>query len=287
MFSIYSIYMFHILKQPYPFTKKTTHHSIIQSCIEGLFVAFVLIVMQPFGISNLISEHKNLYLALYGLVTTISGLVLRLIIFKSFPAFFTESTWTIIKEIGSIMLLISLISIGNILLTLTLFGGQFTLLAVVQMFMMVLVIGLFPSTFGVMLNYIIQLKRHNKTFELHSTEKEKETNTQIIFKAENEKDTFTVDSTALLYIESADNYCTIHYLTEESIRKELIRSSLSRLENQIASKTIVRTHRSYVTNLDFVKTVTGNAQGYKLHLEKLEIQIPLARKYTSVLKLLN
>ncbi len=279
--------MLAILQQPYPFTEKTTKHAIIQSGIEGLFVAFVLIIMEPFGISNFNVEHKNLYLALYGLVTTISGLILRLVIFKSFPGFFKETRWTILKEIGSIMLLISLISFGNILLTFVLFEWQFSWLAVLKMFLMVMVIGLFPSTLGVMLNYIIQLKKHSKTFQVHKPTIETAPTSIIKLIAENEKDIFTVHASHLLYIESAENYCSIHYLDGETIKKELIRSSLSRLEHQLASKTIVRTHRSYVANLGLVKSITGNAQGYKLHFEANEQFVPLARKYYDVLKTLK
>lgn len=279
--------MLTLLKQPYPFTKKTTRHAIIQSCVEGIFVAFVLIVMQPFGISNFELEHKNIYLAMYGLVTCICGLILRLIIFKSFPTYFKESNWTISREITSILLLISLISISNISLTVLLFNGAFTWKNALEMLFMVFVIGIFPIVFGVMLNYIIQLKRHNEIFTVKEKTSDEAKNTLISLIAENQKDKFNIDSSQLLFIESSENYSTIHYLENGLLKKELIRSSLSRLEIQLTSDKIVRVHRSYIANLALITSVTGNAQGYKLHFENTGLYVPLARKYSSVLKILK
>jgi DNA-binding LytR/AlgR family response regulator len=40
---------------------------------------------------------------------------------------------------------------------------------------------------------------------------------------------------------------------------------------------IYKTHRSYLVNLNYVEHVTGNAQGYKLHLNSHEEKIPVAR----------
>ena len=79
------------------------------------------------------------------------------------------------------------------------------------------------------------------------------------------------------------------YLKSSSVGPELpvkllLRSSLSRLEAQIIDRSnIVRCHRSYVVNLDRVERVTGNAQGYKLHLFGGQFQVPVARRYNDSL----
>ena len=65
--------------------------------------------------------------------------------------------------------------------------------------------------------------------------------------------------------------------------KPLLRSSLSRLEKQIDQPHIVRCHRSYVVNINRVERVTGNAQGYKLHLFAGQFLIPVARQYNESL----
>ena len=98
--------------------------------------------------------------------------------------------------------------------------------------------------------------------------------------ADNEKDTLTLAPTALLCIESSDNYCTVFFVKDEKTAKTLLRSSLSRMETQVAGAgRLVRCHRSYIVNLDRVARVTGNAQGYKLHLTDGQTVVPVARKY--------
>lgn len=67
----------------------------------------------------------------------------------------------------------------------------------------------------------------------------------------------------------------------------MLRSSLSRLENQLEGQNIVRCHRSFIVNLDKVEKVTGNAQGYKLHLETPELVVPVARKYSEIVEKLR
>lgn len=136
--------------------------------------------------------------------------------------------------------------------------------------------------------------------------------------ADNGKDTLSFRSDGLLFIESSDNYCTVVYLKSNSTGSEqaikpLLRSSLSRLETQITGRStleqpdvekshpkpasagtpewnrperyphIIRCHRSYIVNLDRVERVTGNAQGYKLHLLGGQFEVPVARRFNDTI----
>jgi DNA-binding LytR/AlgR family response regulator len=108
--------------------------------------------------------------------------------------------------------------------------------------------------------------------------------TLITLIADNDKDKLILRSGNLLFIESSDNYCTIFHVKSNATgigqpAKLLLRSSLSRLEGQINQPHIVRCHRSYIVNLDRIERVTGNAQGYKLHLLGGQFQVPVARRF--------
>ncbi|MFC0185517.1 LytTR family transcriptional regulator DNA-binding domain-containing protein [Pseudarcicella hirudinis] len=74
------------------------------------------------------------------------------------------------------------------------------------------------------------------------------------------------------------------YEKDGQVYKELIRSSLSRLEGQIDNPEIVRCHRSFIVNLSKVASVSGNAQGYKLKLKGYEMLVPVARKNSDIVK---
>jgi len=283
--------MLKILRQPYPFFEKSLQRTMLQSIGEGTFIALFLILFQPFGTLLWHDPNKNLYLLGYGLVTTIAGFILRYGVFKTFPKYHSEASWNIGKEIVSIMLLLLLITLGNCIYSIFIFEIEQNWKSFLWMLVAVMIIGIFPTIFGVMLNYIYQLKKYNQPIVVHHSQTtenqtipEKKT---LKLTAENEKDSIELFTESLFYIESSDNYSTIFYEKAGKLQKELIRSSLTRLESQISSENIVRCHRSFIVNLDKVEKVTGNAQGYKLHLETTELFVPVARKYSEIIERLK
>lgn len=279
--------MFKILSQSYPFSEKSKIQIFQQSIFEGLFVAFFLIVIQPFGIGNFTIENKYFYLLLYGVVTTVCVLLLRLIVFYRYSKYNEQSNWTVLKEIISILVLISTITIGNYLLTILLFDIKINWTGIGNMFFMVFTIGLFPTVFGVMANYIYHFKKYNKVIDIQivtNVSDENLSNKSIKIIAENGKDFIEIEAKNLYYIESSDNYSTLYFLKNDILQKELIRSSLTRLETQIQLNYIVRCHRSFIVNLENVQKVTGNAQGYKLHLNFSNLMVPVARKYSELVE---
>lgn len=288
--------MLKILRQPYPFHEKSLLRIFLQCVGEGTFIALFLILFQPFGILEWHDPNKNWYLAGYGVVTMLGGMLLRFGIFKTATKYHNEASWNVGKEISSIMLLMLIITVGNCVYSLVIFEIEQSFKNFLGMLLAVMVIGIFPATFGVMLNYIYQLKKYNQNIVVQHTQvPENEIvarNNVIKLIAENEKDSIEILSENLFYIESSDNYSTVFFEKsgtppEAKLQKELLRSSLTRLESQISVENIVRCHRSYIVNLDRVMKVTGNAQGYKLHLETSEFLVPVARKYSEIIERLK
>ena len=291
--------MLKILQQPYPFGEKSNIRLLIQSIGEGTFIALFLIFFQPFGVSEWQDPNKNSYLAGYGLITALCGIILRFAVFKTFPKYHSEATWNVGKEVLSIMMLILMIAAGNIVYSNLIFKFENGIISFLWMLLAVVIIGIFPATFGVMLNYIIQLKKfnqqivahHHHTPEITLAEQVSENKIQnsVLLKliAENEKDSIELAVDSLYFIESSDNYSTIYFENQGKLQKELLRSSLTRLESQISSENIVRCHRSFIVNPDKVEKVTRNAQGYKLHLKSPELLVPDARKCSEIIERLE
>jgi len=77
------------------------------------------------------------------------------------------------------------------------------------------------------------------------------------------------------YLEAARNYVTVS--TGE--RDYLVRNTLARLEEQLAPGQIVRTHRSYLVNIDKIREIrTTDTGSYEVHLESGKT-VPLSRGY--------
>ncbi|MFD2938021.1 LytTR family DNA-binding domain-containing protein [Spirosoma flavum] len=292
--------MFQILNQPYP-VDDAFPRQLRKAVLIGLFVGLFLLVFQPFGLNLWETPNKAVKILGFGgisfVVTALNFIVFR----QLFPQMFAEERWTVGREILFIMVNILLIAIMNRFYLAWLVGpGEDSRMSWLSMISVTFLVGLFPVTGLVLFSYISQLKKYSQAAAelpvhahnfggLHIPQDvqvvpiNETINNTVSLAADNEKDTLTVLTEDLLFIESSDNYCTIAYLKGAQVTKPLIRSSLSRLEKQIVHPHIVRCHRSYIVNLNRVERVTGNAQGYKLHLLSGQFVVPVARQYNETL----
>jgi len=85
----------------------------------------------------------------------------------------------------------------------------------------------------------------------------------------------------LLYVDSADNYATIHYLNKSKLSHFLIRNSLKWMDENLTNDTpLVRCHRSFIVNLDKVKVLRKTKEGIFLELETVNTpDIPVSKTY--------
>ena len=85
----------------------------------------------------------------------------------------------------------------------------------------------------------------------------------------------------LLYVDSADNYATIHYLNKSKLSHYLIRNSLKWMEENLTTDSpLVRCHRSFIVNLDKVKVLRKTKDGIYLDLDAENTpDIPVSKTY--------
>ncbi len=92
----------------------------------------------------------------------------------------------------------------------------------------------------------------------------------------------SVESESLIYIEAADNYTCIHYISKGALRKTMIRSSLKRIGEQLAESNVRRCHRSYMVNLDQVKIIRRGKDGVYLEMGIKDVpDIPISKTYSN------
>ncbi|WP_210489639.1 LytR/AlgR family response regulator transcription factor [Rufibacter aurantiacus] len=281
--------MLSFLRQPYPLSELTLSKSVFHSLLFGFIIAFSLIVFQPFGSYNWHHPSKNPILAGYGVVAAVSVFLNFYAFRKMLPRLFTEANWSVGKEI-----IWNLLHFGTGGFLCTVYGSlmgvmPFTLNQILYMSMVAFLMGLVPAVLLVMINYVYLLQKYRplEPMEKKETPAPAAPSTQeedLVLVAENGKDTFRVSALNLLFIEASDNYCTVFHLESGKLTKTLLRSSLSRLESQITWPGISRCHRSYLVNLEQVQTVSGNAQGYKLHFAGTDQVVPVARSYSGLVR---
>ncbi len=301
---LYQIF-FSFLNKPFPGVRPVKK-LILSNIFVGTFIALFLIVFQPFQINEWETNNKVLKLAGYGVVSFIIPICVTFLIRLILPRKITEDNWKARHEILSIVVVLIFIALGNLLYSNFLSTMSFSLKGLVSAFSYTVLIGIFPVTIHVMLKHnkllkintaqasIINNQLGNKGNEapvISITEKENEVKIESIkedeekakikltFLAENEKDKIELEPSHLYYIESADNYSNIFYTENGLIKKQMIRSSLKRLESQHSIDHIIRCHRTFIVNLKNVKKVEGNAAGYKLSFAQDNYSVAVSRNY--------
>lgn len=84
----------------------------------------------------------------------------------------------------------------------------------------------------------------------------------------------------LLLMKAEDNYVQVFYEHGHTVRKELIRNSLKKLEGQLAGHGFVRAHRSYMVNVGRVILFRKNTKGHYLQLDGLaDVTVPVSTSY--------
>ena len=150
-----------------------------------------------------------------------------------------------------------------------------------------MLVALFPVTLSVLLkqNYLLKknLKQSSELSErLYRKFRMPESGgTMIKLISENPNDNFTAESHDIYYLAAADNYIEVCFKQKNEMKKILLRSTLKNAQDSLKRfSNFYRCHRSYIVNLDKVKSVTGNSQGYKLILADTETAIPVSRSLT-------
>ncbi|WP_298481288.1 LytTR family DNA-binding domain-containing protein [uncultured Maribacter sp.] len=77
---------------------------------------------------------------------------------------------------------------------------------------------------------------------------------------------FEIEIHLFMFAKSEGNYIEI-YLNKKSQNKKLVRSTLKNLETLFKIyPNIIKTHRSYLVNSNYIENIKGNAQGYQLKI---------------------
>jgi DNA-binding LytR/AlgR family response regulator len=273
--------MLKILRQPFP-RERSFKRQFFNAIISGLIVVIFLRIFQPFGFSFAPVSNLNLFALGFGIVTTI--IVMFFVFFEfAFPAIFSEEKWTVGKNILVYIVVVFLIGAANLFYTSVTTGLEISIETFLRFQLITLSVTFIVVSAMTLIKYFRSLDFYKKDAEKADEEvhqlKPSDNKELIILKSENGKENLELQLNELIYIEAADNYSKIIYRKDNKINTTLIRSSLKRLEEQFSQPELFRCHRTFIVQLRNVERVSGNSQGYRLHLKHLQQSIPVSRKF--------
>ena len=77
----------------------------------------------------------------------------------------------------------------------------------------------------------------------------------------------------------------VFYSSDKKIHRKLLRNNISKIEKQTSKyESLIRSHRSYIVNVDKVSSVKGNLQGYQLYYENILEPALVSRSYSKAVK---
>jgi hypothetical protein len=277
------LFMLNIFNKPYPFNDDLKHNSKIIFFISIGVFAF-LWLFQPFDI-GLLEIKKKYYLILgFGFITFLSLSLNLLFIPSLFPRKFSSAVWNIKKEIFWNLWILFTILVGYFFFTKALGVMKFDFYMVIKL----VLTAILPISGLIIINHNKMLRSHlkladelNKKLKEHKQIQEK----VIHFKSDYQKDSLAIKVSTLLFIRSADNYIEVFWKEGDVIKNQMVRCSITNAEEIVREhKFIMKCHRSFIVNINYIERFEGNSQGYKLFFENIGFPIPVSKSSASKLQ---
>jgi uncharacterized membrane protein len=271
-----------ILQQPYPlFLEFSKSFPVIVGI--SVFIPLFLFAFRPFGLTASDIANRKFFLLGFGLTNFIVLSFNVYVLPRVFSNIFDEDRWSVGREMGWILWNVFACVTAAAFYEFIQPACPFSFTHLMGGYLKGFLMAIIPLAIVVLLAYLMFLKiklrqAEEITRKLGASSKEMADEwIQLVSESGTEK--MRVSANDLLFIQSSDNYSNIVWREDTQNKKTLIRSSLKRLEEQIPISYIIRCHRSFIVNLSRVYSVSGNANGYRLHLKNCAEPIPVARGF--------
>ncbi|QNK62144.1 LytTR family transcriptional regulator [Pedobacter sp. PAMC26386] len=127
---------------------------------------------------------------------------------------------------------------------------------------------------------LFALQKHQLARFLSKMKDAKPLSYNLPIEDEKGKVVLTLHPDHLLFFKSEDNYVDVYYLMGGKVRKELIRTTLKKIEEKCHYSGLIRVHRSYTINVKHISSSRKTAKGYLVQFDLLpDLQIPVSASY--------
>lgn len=256
----------------------------------GVAVFAFLVIFQPLGVSVLgMKINPYLFRLAYGVITTLVMLIYFFVLIKTFPRYYNKETWTTGKHLINILGIVLFCGIINVLFTKLVLKPKYfeENINVVDILTRSILYGLILSLAYIYYDEKQRLSRAKIITErvMKNTSIKKSNrislNKEITIHSTNKKDAISFCVNDLVYITSESNYaCLFIKERNKDVKERILRLPLKNVQLKLEEFTnIIRCHKSFIVNTNYVKSISGNARRYYLHIEKLETKIPVSRRF--------
>jgi len=243
----------------------------------GVFGCLFLNIFQPFNLTQWFTTVKT---PLFIILTFFSaaGMAALALTQFAFRSIFNVELTTRFGFLGWLLLEFFIISIAMHSVNVYLLGLPFInlpeYLITLKYTLMVLVLPYFLAILLLFMEQQLQVVQ-----ELTLKVNRSATTDKVTINEENGKVVLTMPLKNILYFKSEDNYVLLYYKHESEVRKELIRTNLKKLEQELGLASLIRIHRSYMINSLNLLSAIKTSRGYQVKMEGSAVQLPVSATY--------
>lgn len=262
------------LNRPIAYTMSWSHTMVIGT-ILGAGLSVVLVFLQPFDTAQYDIDYKMLRLWGYGLCCLIPVLLLHPLENALYTA--QKNKWYLLNELGYVIISLLFIFtacyfyntfVVNTNLDFSIRGWRYFMIHYGVPFMPIL--------------GPIWLYFRNRFGKIRLPEEDMQEEKQISIQGDNKSESLVISTSHFIYAQAQQNYVTIYYLKEDTVAQKMMRSTLSNLQKQLPDAWQV--HRSFLVNLAYIQSISGNSRKRIIHLTVAPDAIPISQKYYEALQ---
>ena len=276
------------LQEPYP-QREDERTILLNSLLSGGIIFFILIVFRPFGFAGVEFPVALKLSSWFGAMSVLVVFCYELFLKYVLRLQRDRPEWTFGKWLLSMLGLVGCITIVNYFFTVYSYRLPHSWGHMGLIFINTVGVGIVPIGFFGALNVTRSIRIHEKVageLELGGPEiATAEAPGPVRLPVHQSAKYFEIDPQKILYIEAMQNYVRVHYEEEGVVCKEVLRNTISRMEEALDKTSLVRCHRSFLVNTSRIRCISGNAQGLKLELQPSPgFGVPVSRKYIPFFK---
>ena len=269
------------ISQAYPFYYEELKKVFLILCFVAILSFLFSYLFEPFNIN--FSEHKIHSLWILVLHSVIPMPIAFVYFFFLKKSVNNTENWTLGKEFLHLALILLLIGFASFLIRDFIYTNpdNWSFRYLWEEIRNTVLVGSLLLAIILPLNKERLINNHLKGLKKLPSHQQniKESNTivQIITPIAEEK--FELNIQSFLFAKVDSNYLEIFFSSSNGVEKHLKRLPLKEFYEQLSSLPFVfKVHRSYVVNLRTIESISGNAQGYVLHLKDYSLRsIPVSR----------
>lgn len=239
----------------------------------GLSVFLILAIFQPFGTYTFQRPDKLLLLAGYGIIITLTALIMMRVLRLIFDSWFDLKNWSLIKELIVLGIITLITIIATYFYHYIMIGNSLSFSNFLYFMFIASTTAVFPLLLIVIIRYM-QVKNYlDRQYLVAELAPKPDV---LVLEGENKTEKLTLVRSELLFIKAADNYVELYLNKNNRLDRHLLRGTLSGMTAQL-DEDFLQVHRSYIVNLNHVTEMSGKSPNYQLVFENLEETVPVSR----------